>query len=302
MSDVFVFTEMVGCAKIGKIALESYLKHHNYPVHVFIDDNPTDIDIVGSFAHSLRVHITKVPHLREGFKKGHLGTAKLMAQICKELNPQKKIIRFDSDIFFKQECISQTIDSLNDYDIVGTRRCYGNNPGGVPNLHGYPDTVSTYFMGLNLEKLPNFEYDYLTKMWQGAVHPLRWPVLDFADPVIHSMMENGAKVKFLDWNEYGSQNGDGKKTNDYELNLHMDCGSKLTHMGGVASGYSYYNKFSSPEKSYGEWALGRYSLFAKVFYNEDIGYDSPTVYGADGRWINGNYDEHILELVKREIK
>ncbi len=305
MNDIFVFTEIINCGKIGRIALQSYHRHHNYPVHIFgtVNDFMDLGDEVFHNDNTIPVVVSDNDRLLDKFKKGHEGTAALMAQVCKnKFGEYARFIRFDSDIYFKQECLSIVEQAFDEgYDIVGTRRCYGNNPGGVPNLHGYPDTVSTYFMGLNLEKLPDYSIETLSKMCQGAWHPLGYPTLDFFDPVTHVMLETGAKMKFLDRNEFGSQDENGKKVNDYELNLHMDCGSKLIHLGGIASGYSYFNKQSNPEKSYGEWALGRYSLFAKVFYNEDIGYNAPTVYGSDSRWVNGSYDDHILELVKKEI-
>ena len=84
--------------------------------------------------------------------------------------------------------------------------------------------------------------------------------------------------------------------------MHFDCGSHLIHFGGVGSGYSYYKKLSSPVQSYGDWAVGRWSLFAKVFYNENINingipYHEPTKYTDDGRWCFGAYDADIMNGV-----
>ena len=80
----------------------------------------------------------------------------------------------------------------------------------------------------------------------------------------------------------------------------MDCGSHLIHFGGVSSGCAFNHGKSNT--GYGDWALGRYSFFAKAFYNEDIGYDKPTVYTPDGRWCNGNYDQAIMEQFKKDIE
>ena len=34
-SEYLIFTEIIGCGKIGKIALDSFHKYHNYPVHIY---------------------------------------------------------------------------------------------------------------------------------------------------------------------------------------------------------------------------------------------------------------------------
>ncbi len=298
MINPFVFTEIVNCAEIGKIAIESYLRHHHYPVYVFGDRK--DFESLGELAYHKLVNKFEIDDvIKDKYKRGHEGTAMLFALISKH---EKKIIHFDSDIYFKRECISFIENAFNEEcDIVGTRRCYGNNPGGVQGLHGYPDTISTYFFGMNLEKLPEYEINYLARMWQGASHPLGYPTLDFADPVTHAMLANNAKIKYLDWNEFGSQDANGKKNNNYKSNMHMDAGSHLIHWGGVGSGYTAYHKLADIPQQYGEWAIGRYALFQKVFYGKEIDYHVPPQYCGGGRWCFGSYDENILNTVLSEM-
>ena len=301
MNNDFIFTEIYNCGPIGAVSLKSYCRYAHKLVHVFgeVDDFKELGNIVN---HPFIKPMSIGQDIIDRFKNGHEGTAHLFATICKLHGRNKRIIHFDSDIYFKKESLSEIIKAFDEgFDIIGTRRCYGNNPGRVKGLEDYPDTISTYFMGMNLEKLPDYPIEYLAKMWQGAIHPLGWPILDFGDSVTHTMLNNGAKIKYLDWNKFGSQNSEGKKTNDYKSNLHLDMGSHLAHFGGVGSGYSVHNKMSFPEKSYAEWSLGRYELFCKLFYNENIDYHSPTIYGDDGRWINGSPDEDILELVKQDL-
>lgn len=271
--EVLIFTEANNCTSIGKKAISSFNDFHSMPV-LFINNNKDHI--------------------------GHMETARIFAKQFS--SKYEYVIHFDSDVIFREECISDIMDAFKEgYDIVGTRRCYKNNPGMAKGFDRYPDSISTYFFGMRLSKIPKYDLSYFGKMWQGAVHPLGYKILDFGDPVIHSAMANGAKVKYLDQNEYGSQDVMGSKVSKYKSNLHMDFGSKLIHFGGVGTGYAYHNSRNHPHKGYAEWALGRYSLYSKVFFNEDIGYRKDTEYGADGRWINGNYDDNILNQLINDL-
>lgn len=305
MSNTFVFTEIFNCAPIGEVALRSYHEHHDYPVHVF--GTPEDLAYLPEeiqFHRNTIIYPISSGEIVNKFKRGHEGTAFLMARVSKkQFGDYTRFIRFDSDIYFKKECLSIVEKAFDEgYDIIGTRRCYGNNPGGVPDLHNYPDTISTYFMGMHLDKFPDYNLEYLARMWQGAVHPLGYPTLDFADPVAHVMLANGAKLKYLDWNEFGSQDINGKKNNNYKSNMHMDTGSHLIHWGGVGSGYTAHHKLADIPQQYGEWAIGRYALFQKVFYSEEIDYHAPTQYCGGGRWCFGTYDENILNTVLSEME
>lgn len=240
-------------------------------------------------------------------------------------------IHLDSDLYFKRESISIiesafigknalniTCDNLPriggnavegvliecarpSAQLVGTRRCYGNNPSGIKGLEKYPDTISTYIFGMDIRSVPDYPFEKLCRYCEGAEHPLGWPVLDFFDGVTHAVMQNGGHVHMLDQNQFGSQNTEGKKTNNYASNMHMDCGSHLIHFGGVGSGHAFYHGHSKPAEGYANWAVGRYALFCKLFYNEDIPCPTLTQYGPDGRWINGTYDDNILETVKRDV-
>ena len=243
-------------------------------------------------------------HIMSLFKQGHKGTAYVFAGVLQGIftTHYTKVARFDSDVYFRKESMSLITDVLDKgIDIVGSRRCYGNNPSGVKDLHGYPDTISTYFMGMRLDKLPTYDFDLFMKMCQGVASPDNIPALDFFDPVTHAMLKNGVSIYYLPQNAVGGQDRFGKKESQYELNMHMDAGDNLVHFGGVGSGYAYDKKLSEPEKSYAEWAFWRWILFSDLFFEKAnfSGPDSkyPTIY-KDGRWVNGSYDEHIFKLVK----
>lgn len=301
MSESIIFTEIFGCGQIGKVCLDSFFEHHkNRTVHVF--GSMEDFDLLDEY--NCHPNITLIPFegIQDRFKTGHTGTAYIFATAYQRWRG-KNVIRFDSDVVFKKECLSIIEKELSSgYDIVGSRRCYGKNPIGIPDLGKYPDTMSTYFLGINTSKYPSYDFDTMCRMWQGAYHPLGYPVLDFADPVIHSMINSGAKVYYLNNNIVGGQNSEGKKFNVYRSNMHLDIGSHLAHFGGVGSGCSVYAGKSSPEKSYADWALIRYAMFCKIFFNTDVLHiEQNPIFDAGGRWVGGGYNDNLIELIKSDL-
>ena len=305
MSKTLVFCTAVNCGKIASVMLESFHKHHPMTEMVVVGKQ-SDFKELGGGLHqnTVLMDVTNDIDCNGFFKKGHNGSAYILATMIHLAKSENydRLITIDTDIYFKKESLSLIENAFDDgYDIIGARRCYGNNPSNVPNLGNYPDTVCTYFMGINLKKLPNYPFAQLWKYCEGAAHPLGFPVLDFFDGVTHGIIDNGGKICYLDQELVGSQNTEGKKTSSNELNLHLDAGSHLLHLGGIGSGYAFYNNHSNPQQEYAQWSLGRYSLFAKLFYNEDLNYNEPTVYGEDGRWVNGNYDEKIFNLIKEQL-
>lgn len=299
MNNPLIFTETVNCSEITKVMLRSFYRHHpDRKIHIFgTQQDFLELHDEGKNPNAILIDITDNKELVNKYKIGHQGTAQAFAMVLSGMIDGNfdSFIHVDSDIYFKQESISliqQEFD--NGFDIVGSRRCYKNNPSNVPNLDNFPDSISTYFLGMKLDKIPKYDFEKLCLYCEGASHPLGWTVLDFFDGVTHGAMANGATIKFLDSNLIGGQNELGKKNNNYISNLHFDCGSHLIHFGGVGSGYAYAKGKKGHESPYYTWALGRYSLFKKVFENSSIDFNSPTVYGSDGRWINGNYDDKIL--------
>ncbi len=303
----FLFTEAFNCAPVLNISLRSYFKYHTEPVNVFgtlADFNELDEDVRSHKQFTFNA-VVSLP-LEEKFKRGHAGTAVIFADVFQKkiLAPEyTRTIHFDSDVVFKKESLSLIENAFEEgYDIAGSRRCYVNNPADIVVAAGTPDTISTYFFGMKLDKIPHYEYDYFVRMCQGAANPIHKDNFDFFDGVTHAALDNGAKIKFLDFDLVGGQNEQGKKNNKYKTNMHMDCGEHLIHFGGVGSGYAYFNKRSQPGQSYGEWAAGRWALFSKVFYNTDIDYHQPCIYKSDGRWVNGGYDDQILNDLTKEME
>lgn len=297
--NTLIFCVSHNCSPITRVMLQSFYKHHPKKKIVIVGTQQdfAELEEEGIHSNAILVDISDNADVLAKFKIGHGGTTQVFAMVLSRMigMDYDSFIHIDSDVYFKRESVSLIEEAFEEgYDIVGSRRCYKNNPSGVSGLDNFPDSISTYFFGMKLEKIPTYPFDRLCRYCEGAEHPLGWLVLDAFDGVVHGTMNNGGNVKYIDWNIIGSQDINGKKNNNYTANLHMDCGSHLIHMGGVGSGYAYFNKRSNPQESYAKWAVGRWSLFSRLFYQNDIGHTEPTVYGSDGRWINGNYDENIM--------
>ena len=303
----FIFCMTVNCSKITSVMLKSFHEHHPDD-EINVVGTPKDFDELGSIGkhpHTKLIDISADTALMQKFKQGHSGTMSIFAMVIQKHfgGNYDSFIHIDGDVFLKRNCVESVEKAFADgYDIVGTRRCYGNNPSGIKGLDKFPDTISTFFFGMKLEKIPQYTFNALCSYCTGAAHPLGWLVLDCFDGVTHGAINNGASVFFLDQNEFGSQDIHGKKNNNYITNLHMDCGSHLIHFGGVGSGYAYFYGITTPELGYAKWACGRWSLFSKLFYDTNIGHNEAAVYGPDGRWINGGYDENIMTNLLKDMK
>lgn len=287
--------------------LDSFHKHHpNHKIHVFgTQADFTELGEVSSHQNTVLVDIGGNAELMQKFQQGHQGTTSVFAGVIQKLFNLGEYWRFlhiDGDVYLKRPCVHIVEKAFDEgYDIIGARRCYGNNPSGIPNIGQYPDTISTYFFAMNIEKIPKYPYDKLCRYCEGAEHPLGWFVLDAFDGVTHAAMNNGGKILYLNQNEFGSQDEMGKKISAYKSNMHLDMGSHLAHFGGVGSGYAYFNGKSRPEVGYAKWACGRWALFAMLFYGYEIDYNEPAVYGADGRWIDGSYDDNIMAQIVNDL-
>lgn len=273
-NDTFVFTICYNCGKILKKALESFFKFHpDVTVHVF--GTAKDFKELKEFNKNLDfIELSGNDQLKEYYKNGHFGTAYIFAKVLnKEYGNYKNIIHFDSDVVFREECISDITKGFDEgYDLVGQRRSYEKNRCNRDDLKGIQDVVGTCFFGMKLEKLPSHNFDTLHRMVAGYHNPHKHPVLDFFDPVSFDVLYNGGKIKYLNFNDYGASNEDGSWDNDSsELNKLFDFGNKFVHFAGIGSGMNfYYNGSGTVPASYADWAKERFSMYMKIFYNEDL--------------------------------
>lgn len=309
MDNFYIFTEAFNCGKILSVCLESFHKNHDLKIHVIgtTKDFKDAGDII-NHPNNVLVNWDNNLDAKNRWETGHSGTALSFATAMRGLSHEKKyVIHIDSDCFFKEESISEIADMLNSgYDIVGSPRPYKNNLSGVRGLDSTPDCVSTYLMGVNVHKIPGYDFETLVKMCGGWASPTGHRVLDFFDPVTHAIISNGGRVGFLDIKKYGGIDISGSKENGFPSNLNFDCGEKIAHFGGVGSGKAVADKLSSPPKGYADWAYYRWNFFSHIFFNTEridspsATYSSPNDHGGK-RWCNGAADSDIINNAKKDL-
>jgi hypothetical protein len=312
MNDCYIYTEIANCGKIGRIAIDSFHKYHNYKVHVY----GTKEDFKWIKKHNNNVFIELENNIIDGFRQGHLGTALLWKKVILEC-PSDYLIHFDSDVIFRANIVDKMIELSSEYDLIGPIRNYHHNPNNRNDVRHLTDLVQTdcflfnkkkisqrylknnwfnkncifYGNNLNLNSFIQFfnaafnlirkknKIDILTKMIQGTLNPLGFPIIDFFDPVMFDMITNGARIYHINSDDVGGCNFYGKRDNDYkEINdfptpYKIDFGNKLAHFSSVGSGMNFYlnrDKIYEVSDSYIDYAIDRYALFCKIFYGEDI--------------------------------
>jgi hypothetical protein len=298
--DFFIWTEIFNCGKIGKIAVDSYLKWHSYPVHVFgteqdlkwISDDPRVVKVrlpriypyylaraVETALECLGKYFLTETTLLKRFTFGHFGTATLWAYLIKK-RKERYMIHFDSDAIFRGNLIDDLMLRSAQYSIVGPIRSYRHNPHGRADVTGLPDLSSTCCFLFDKSLIGNYPMKQLTAMCQGVHNPYRHPVIDFFDPVMFDILNRGGSIFHLDFDDVGGGNASGsrdnafKAVNNYNTPFKIDFGHKLIHYSAVGSGMNiHFNRKTNIPDSYKQYALDRYALFCKVYYNEDIGVD-----------------------------
>ena len=297
----FIWTEIYNCGKIGRIALQSFEKHHpGKKVHVFgfasdfgyLEKSQNIIPVIipkrnfflrvyNRFLNSKKGFPGKIYEemLKDGFTKGHQGTALLWSYIIQN-RKEKFLLHFDSDTVFLGNIIDEMIEKSREYDIVAPIRNYKNNPFKNPDFAGFADVAATNCFLFNREKIDRFSFNVLVSMCLGSYNPLGHKVIDFFDPISFNILKNSGKIAFLDPDDvgacdvYGLRNNKYAEINNFDTPFKLDFGNKLIHFSAVGSGMNIYNNacINIPDV-YKQYALDRYALYCKIFYKEDIGVD-----------------------------
>lgn len=285
MEDYYIFTEIVRCGLIGKIALESYHKYHTKKVHVF--GREEDFKFIDKHPNTIFHIFDKSDEIVHAFDKGHLGTAMVWTKVILELSgSNNKIIHFDSDVVFRGNIIDDICEKLNTYDIVGSMRNYPNNPNKRDDVRHLQDITQTYCFGFNKQFNYIKEYHLLARfventLDQNVVMEMMYkyrqynyvPTIDYFDPLAFCMIKNGAKLFIYHVDILGGCTDLGTRINNYGiLNKHMDFGDKISHFASLGSGLNFLtmmqnNKQIQVEKWYVEYALKKLDLYLRVFYN-----------------------------------
>jgi len=288
MSEYFIFTESYNCSDVLKHCLKSFYKYHNDNVYVFCTKN--DLDELKEFRRIIPILIEENSDIDILYSQGHAGTARIFAEaILNHSGKINNIIHFDSDLIFRQECISNIKIKLKDnYDLVGPVRPYKFNLNGRNDIRHMQDVVATCFLGFNKSKISITNIDDLTDYINGK--PFRGKaILDFFDNISFDILDSGGRIYTFDYNQTGGPNKYGDRKNIYDvLNEDLDYGDWFIHFAGVGSGSKIYKKgYESTNVGYSTWALKRYAVYKSLVENIEIN--------------NIQIDKEKLDLYKRHM-
>jgi len=248
----YIFTEIVNCGKIGRIALDSFHKYHNYKVHIF----GTKADFEWIIPNANNVFAEVDDEIVRGFQKGHVGTALIWERVIRNCEPHF-VIHFDSDVVFRGNIIDFMIERSREYDIVGPIRNYHHNPNQRDDVRFLADLCQTccilfnkrrissryiesnkrnpvpsreILFSLSIHKIVQLcrmiikerlflrksQLSILARMIHGTYNPFNFGVIDFFDPIMFHMIMNGARIFHLDPDEVGGFDKYGRRDNKYK--------------------------------------------------------------------------------------
>ena len=239
----YLYTECVNCPEICVNSIKTYLKYHKYNVTIFLTKKDREYFIENLPESKLiNFNIVDDDMIKIYNESGHLGTAHIWNHV-KDINTKnnKKIIHFDSDTIFRGNIIDDILLPLdNEYDLVGSCRCYKHNLNNRNDIRDKQDVVQTYCFGYNPQKCSKFDDNINLLMIRGLYNPLKFNILDFFDPVSFDIINNGGRVKFIDHNVIGGLDRKGSKLNKYKnINSFFDFGDKIVHFSSVGSGINF---------------------------------------------------------------
>ena len=251
MDDVFIFSEIVRCGLIGKVAFDTFHKHHpTLKLHIF--GRKEDFSFLTNHPNTIHHYLDDEPEIVQAFDFGHRGTSMVWTKVILEAK-EKYIIHIDSDLFFRGNMVQDIIDKLKEYDIVGSLRNYPNNPNKRDDVRHLPDVTQTYCFGFNKEKLYVKDPELLRRLVENSLdnetvmalmkkYPRYqyFPTIDYFDPVAFIMMREGATVYIYHNDIIGGTNDMGKRVNSHgPLNEILDFGDKIVHFSSVGSGLNF---------------------------------------------------------------
>lgn len=297
--ELFVWTEVFNCGELSKIVVPSFLAHHKtLKVHVFgfeedLNYLPSDPRVIPMRLPSRNSFWNKrsatEEYIRSGYRRGHIGTARLFAYIF-ESRHERYLIHFDADIVFVGSAIQHVIDSLARGSVLaGLRRAYLHNPHGRDDVRHLPDCVDTVCLGISRLDLPKWHHAKLVRNISGRLN--RWDrlrgrrALDFFDPVTLNMAKAGV-VTYID-----SPNGGSHAFQDSNSDFFRSFIQVWSAVGSGCS-FSKYRPPSVPE-SYTEYALQSYRLYAHYLLGEPYSGELPPT---------GDVEEKIKKLNRETWK
>jgi hypothetical protein len=283
----FIFSEIVRCGIIGRVAYDTFHKFHpTLKLHIF--GRKEDFEHIIEHPNNILHELDNYPEIIKAFDSGHVGTSMVWAKVMLEAK-ENYIIHFDSDVVFRGDMVQDVINYLQEYDIVGGMRNYPNNPNNRDDVRHLPDLTQTYCFGFNKSLNYITDSSLLARFIENSVdnnvvtkarakYPEYGflPTIDFFDPIAFNMMKIGASIKIIDKDVIGGTNDEGKRINKYGiLNRDMDFGDKIAHFASVGSGLNFLNMMNAGKhidvpQWYVDYALGKLDLYMRLFYDKKI--------------------------------
>ena len=275
--NTFVFSEIIRCGLIGKIAFDTFHQQHpTLKLHVF--GRKEDFNFISEHPNTIRHYLDDDKEIIEAFDYGHKGTSMVWTKVILEAK-EKYIVHIDSDVVFRGNMVQDVIDKLKEYDLVGSLRNYPNNPNKRDDVRHLPDLTQTYCFGFNKEFIYVKEPELLRRLVENSLdqetvmslmrkYPLyRYvPTIDFFDPVAFIMLREGATIHIIHSDVIGGTNNEGKRVNRYgPLNEQLDFGDKISHFASVGSGLNFLSMIQKGQEIkvpswYVEYAMGKLDL------------------------------------------
>lgn len=309
--NTFVFTEIVRCGLIGRVAFQTFHHFHNRKLHIY--GRKSDFEMIQDHPNNVYHYLDDSPEIVNSFNSGHRGTSMVWTKVILE-RPEQHIVHIDSDVVFRGDAVEEVVRKLKEgYDIVGSIRNYPNNPHkNRDDVRHLPDVTSTYCFGFSKDRIFVKEPHLLARLVENSLdvptvhelmrrYPNRYfyhPTIDYFDPVAFIIIDEGGKVFILDKDVMGGFNEQGEKVNKYGfLNKDCDFGDKIVHFASVGSGLNFLQMKGRGEtidvpEWYVDYGLSKLDLYMRLFYKTAILPDEKSQFLA----MKPHFEEAFREL------
>jgi len=265
----------MGCGEILRPMLLSFAAHHStkYLIHVLVYEE--DLAFIPKLDCVIPVVVSAGPlsvidrnEVELAYTRGHRGTALAWTRLIAKRD-ESLMIHLDSDSVFLDDVVTEIFGYLRTgYAIVGPRRPYRHGPK-MPFPQQFfkqwmPDAVHTYAFGFNRELLAGTNQKNFSSLIFGAkpksLESIIRPNLDFFDRATRLLSKEKRGIRYLD-----DQKGVHGK-HSYASNFDR----KMISFSAVGSGCAFSKRGvpDSVSKSYGEFALASYGLYASHLLGE----------------------------------
>jgi hypothetical protein len=272
---VFIWTEAFNCTEILPPFLDSFRTHHDLQLNVVVARDESHlvpkkpgVEVL-NLGNNLQSFFFKnsESQVKKGYRLGHLGTARIWSHLIQERR-EEYLIHLDADTVFLGDTVSQLIRNLESgFDFVGTRRPYRNRGYRLEGKDGlrlnkHPDVLNTDFIGFRRKAISNRYSPFLTR-WIRGKRPLRYPVVDFFDPILLRAISHGRKILYVD-----SPNDGPHAFPNYDSEYFKNRIS----FAAVGSGLNFFkNPGVETSPGYKSYAVSSFALYSKYLLDTDIG-------------------------------